>query len=178
MREKKFGIWRKKSWKMLKDGKRCRPSYGMKQSILWGGGWDCEGEGVGLNWEEGEEILSPAHRTAFVLYQHYPKMPPADFPSALAPFLIAAGIRSPFPFFPRMSTMDWGAVILPGSKITSTSHFHDSALLPPFCPFDFLSLSPIIHYGVLRGRLRKPKTERGEKEEQEPSWKDKPLHSM
>lgn len=87
---------------------------------------------LGWSGKRGEGIPSLAHHTEFVLYQHNPRMPPADFPSALALPLMAAGVSSPHPSLPRMATMDWRAETVLVSKISSTSNFNCSALLSPF----------------------------------------------
>lgn len=87
---------------------------------------------LGWSGREGEGIPSLARHTVFVLYRHYPRMSPADLPSALALPLMAAGVPSPRPSLPRMATMDRRAETLPVSKISSTYHFHGSVLSSPF----------------------------------------------
>lgn len=86
---------------------------------------------VGLKCGRGG-VPSLVHHTVFALYRHYPRMPPADMPSALAVLLLAAGISSPGSFIPRMVTIDLGDETLPVSKINSTSQFDGFALLSPF----------------------------------------------
>lgn len=75
------------------------PTENKNQSILWGGGWDWEGEGARLKWDEWEGISRLARHTVctYCFYQHYPRWLPADFPSALALPLTAAGVPSPRP---------------------------------------------------------------------------------
>lgn len=60
---------RKKNRLIGKDEKKqgCKLSYGKKQSILWGGGWNWEGEGARLKWE-GERGGYQVLPTALCLY--------------------------------------------------------------------------------------------------------------
>lgn len=61
---------------------------------------------VGLSGRSGEGILSLSHHTVSVLYQHFPRIPPADLPSAMTVALKAAGVPLPFFSVSGITTMD------------------------------------------------------------------------
>lgn len=94
-------------------GKKCRTSYMVKQSILWGGGWDCEGEGSQQKWGRGYWALLSAlclHFTSIIPECHLLifHLPWQCYSWQLASFLPVSPFQAPV-------TMDSQAKMLPMS---------------------------------------------------------------
>lgn len=82
------------------------------------------GKVSGPGWSGGGGPPRPIQRTVFALWRQYPRMPPADIPSAAAALLAAAllaaaGTPSSRLSFPRTPAMEFVGT-LPGWKFSST----------------------------------------------------------
>lgn len=114
-------LWKKNKGNHMKmsknrEGKkkRCSAAYGMKRSILWGGGWDWIGGGTGLEWGSGHRVL----RT--ILFAFTGTIPECHLLVSRLPWqarLTAAGTASARLRFPRMITTCAGAQMMTPSKL-------------------------------------------------------------
>lgn len=111
-------LWKENKEKPQKDvkkqrrEKRCGAAYGMKRSIMWGGGWDWVGGGAGLEW--GTESCAP------YCLRFTGTIPECHLLISRLPWqarLMPAGTGSPRLYFPRMLTVIAGAQMMPPSKL-------------------------------------------------------------
>lgn len=111
---------------------KSRPSYRMKQSILWGGGWDWEGEGAGLKWEEGEGIQDLPTTLCLYFTGTIPesRLLISRLPWHCLSWQLASLLRVP----PFQEWQQWigGLGCCQCQRLAPPYHFHASALLLPF----------------------------------------------